>query len=213
MKVTIKTSDGRNTLTAMLGENAPETTDGRGGWTEVARPRRPAVLEWTGPGLRKATIEVVLDAWISGGSVDHLERVIDALAPKSPTVETPTVLVTGCPGVLSTVPWVIQTAVPSARLLTETGTTARVTYTLELLERRTADVTVVRADLAKRSVARNGTAATKAKPRTHTVTRGETLSSIAAKVLGKASRWTEIAKLNSIRTPTAIRVGQVLRLP
>ena len=187
MKVTIKTTDGRNGLTAMLGENAPETTDGRGGWTEVARPRRPAVLEWTGPGLRKATIEVVLDAWIAGGSVDRLERVIDALAPQAPTVETPTVLVTGCPGVPSTVPWVIQTVVPSGRLLNESGATARVTYTFELLERRTADVTVVRGDLAKRSVARNGTAATKAKPRTHTVTRGETLSSIAAKVqIGRA---------------------------
>jgi|GEM_PF-1905606 len=47
----------------------------------------------------------------------------------------------------------------------------------------------------------------------HIVSRGETLSKIAAEQLGDASRWREIAELNSISNPSAINVGQELRLP
>lgn len=42
---------------------------------------------------------------------------------------------------------------------------------------------------------------------------GEDLLSIAARELGDASRWPEIAKLNGLRDPRSIRPGQVLRLP
>jgi LysM repeat protein len=49
--------------------------------------------------------------------------------------------------------------------------------------------------------------------RTVTVRRGDTLSAIAARYLGRASRWPEIARLNGVRDPRMLRVGQVLRLP
>jgi nucleoid-associated protein YgaU len=42
---------------------------------------------------------------------------------------------------------------------------------------------------------------------------GEDLASIAARELGDASRWVEIAELNGLRDPQAITPGQVLRLP
>jgi nucleoid-associated protein YgaU len=42
---------------------------------------------------------------------------------------------------------------------------------------------------------------------------GDTLSEIASRKLGNANRWKEIAKINNIRDPTNIRVGQRLRLP
>ncbi|MFV0135443.1 N-acetylmuramoyl-L-alanine amidase [Streptomyces sp. HMX87] len=48
---------------------------------------------------------------------------------------------------------------------------------------------------------------------TYTVVKGDTLSSIARTKLGDASRYTEIAKLNSLSNPNAIKVGQVLKLP
>lgn len=47
----------------------------------------------------------------------------------------------------------------------------------------------------------------------HTVKRGETLSKIAAAHLGNAQRYPEIARLNGIRNPNRIRVGQVLKIP
>jgi len=42
---------------------------------------------------------------------------------------------------------------------------------------------------------------------------GEDLLTIAARELGDASRWVEIAQLNGLRDPRAITEGQVLRLP
>lgn len=42
---------------------------------------------------------------------------------------------------------------------------------------------------------------------------GDDLMSVAARELGDARRWREIADLNGIRDPRAVTVGQVLRLP
>ncbi len=49
--------------------------------------------------------------------------------------------------------------------------------------------------------------------RTYTVRKGDTLSSIAAAQLGDDARWREIARLNGLQDPDAIRVGQKLKLP
>ena len=48
--------------------------------------------------------------------------------------------------------------------------------------------------------------------RTYTVTKGDTLWSIAKKRLGKAHRYTEIVQLNGLKT-SIIYAGQVRRLP
>lgn len=47
----------------------------------------------------------------------------------------------------------------------------------------------------------------------YTVKEGDTLSKIAARKLGKAKRWREIADLNDIRDPRSIKPGQILRMP
>jgi len=52
----------------------------------------------------------------------------------------------------------------------------------------------------------------KAIPRTHTVVRGDTLWAICKKHLGDGSKYTEIAKLNGIKNPNLINVGQVIKL-
>ena len=51
--------------------------------------------------------------------------------------------------------------------------------------------------------------------RTHRVVSGDTLSSIAQKYYGDASRWREIHGANAgiIANPDVIRVGQVLTIP
>ena len=108
--------------------------------------------------------------------------------------------------------WVAQTVAVSERLRLATGVTTRAQVTFELLEYRPGDVVVARQSATKRSEVRNSTPA-KGKAKTYTVRKGDTLSAIAARLLGKSSRWTEIAKLNAVRNPNNLKVGQVLKLP
>jgi nucleoid-associated protein YgaU len=49
--------------------------------------------------------------------------------------------------------------------------------------------------------------------RTYTVKSGDTLTDIARRELGAASRAQELADLNGVEDPTKLRVGQVLKLP
>jgi uncharacterized protein (TIGR02594 family) len=49
--------------------------------------------------------------------------------------------------------------------------------------------------------------------RTYQVRSGDTLAAIAGRLLGNSERWREIAQLNGITNPRALRVGQVLRIP
>lgn len=48
---------------------------------------------------------------------------------------------------------------------------------------------------------------------TYTVKSGDSLSRIAANVLGNMAQWPQIASLNSISAPYVIYPGQVLQLP
>ena len=51
--------------------------------------------------------------------------------------------------------------------------------------------------------------------RTHTVVTGDTLSTIAKRYYGSASRWTEIMEANkgTLRDPAALKVGMKLKVP
>jgi nucleoid-associated protein YgaU len=51
--------------------------------------------------------------------------------------------------------------------------------------------------------------------RTYTVVSGDSLSKIAKKIYGEASRWTEIFEANKdkIKNPDLIHPGQVLKIP
>ncbi|MEF9952194.1 MAG: LysM peptidoglycan-binding domain-containing protein [Clostridium sp.] len=53
----------------------------------------------------------------------------------------------------------------------------------------------------------------KPKVKTHTVRKGDTLWGISKRYLGKGSRFDEIAKLNNIKNPNIIRVGQIIKIP
>lgn len=50
-------------------------------------------------------------------------------------------------------------------------------------------------------------------PVTYKVKSGDTLSGIAAKLLGDSRRWRDIASLNGLKHPDLIKVGQVLKIP
>lgn len=49
-------------------------------------------------------------------------------------------------------------------------------------------------------------------PKTHTVKAGETLWAIAKRYLGNGDKYTELAKLNGLSNPNALKVGQVIKI-
>jgi hypothetical protein len=49
--------------------------------------------------------------------------------------------------------------------------------------------------------------------RIYTVRRGDNLLKIAARLLGAAARWHEIARINNLRSPYRLKVGMKLRIP
>lgn len=53
---------------------------------------------------------------------------------------------------------------------------------------------------------------TKKKVKTHKVVKGDTLWAIAKKYLGSGSKYPQLAKLNNIKNPNRIYVGQVIKL-
>jgi len=212
--ITIATVDSRISLTTLPGPNNPEITEGRGGWSEVTRPRRVAISEWTGPALHKANIELLLDGWQLNQSVEALEATMERLAPRSPLVEPPVVVVKGYPGVPANLQWSIQQVDPTDRIRRTDGSTVRVTLVVQLLEYRVSDLVVPRTSPAKRSAARTGASpTTRSVPNSYTVKAGDTLSSIAAQLLGSSQQWPAIATLNGIRDGNRLKVGQVLKLP
>jgi nucleoid-associated protein YgaU len=50
-------------------------------------------------------------------------------------------------------------------------------------------------------------------PSSYTVKKGDTLSGIALKILGDASRWRQIARINKLRDPRKLKVGTKLKMP
>jgi nucleoid-associated protein YgaU len=57
------------------------------------------------------------------------------------------------------------------------------------------------------------TARSETEPRTHRIAKGDTLSRIAARYLGDATRWREIQRLNAIADPASLAEGATLKIP
>jgi hypothetical protein len=59
-------------------------------------------------GLVTGSLEIVLDAWRTGGTTTRDQATINAIVPLSPKSEPPTVYVYGVPQIPSTIPWLVQ---------------------------------------------------------------------------------------------------------
>lgn len=196
------------TVTGWRGTFAPTVAGGDGGWNEIARPRRKALTEWDGVGVRKLTLPLLLDGYRAGRSIEPACAALERMAqPDTAGGEPPTIRIAG------SVPhadldWVIATDgitwetdniiwAPAGRL--------RQGVTLALLEHVPADLVQTAAQAARKKAPKPA--------RTYIVQAGDTLSAIAARLLHDHKKWTAIAALNGIRDPKAIRVGMRLKLP
>lgn len=190
----------------LRGTVAPSPTGGFGGWTQVARPRRKALTQWDGIAPLAVTFSLILDGVAADRSVEADCLALEQMAqPQGPRTPPPVVHAAG--GLPHTeIDWVISDLQwDPAPMYATTLKRIRQEVTVQLLEHVAAD-TVANPVAAAKAKAGAGT-------KLYVVKAGDTLSSIAAKLLGDHKKWTAIATLNHIRDPKAIRPGQKLRIP
>lgn len=237
--VQIRSADPPVTLQARLSADKPNVDAGYGGWAEVTRPRRRPLSVWIGsPGLR-LTLPILFDRFRDGVSVERQIAQLERLATPTASDGSPPHLKFSARG--AAVPhqartWVIDTLTWGDALMNANGNRTRQQVTLSLLE-WIADIRVRENSPAKLARARTKAVKTKSgaankrvvasharivKSKTSllasstsasTFGDGDDLLSIAARELGDANRWIEIAQLNGLRDPRAISAGQVLRMP
>lgn len=185
-----------------LGNGSATLSSSAGGWGEVARPKRAALTEWEGHAARRVTVPVLIDGWRTRSSVEAACTTLERLGRALPgEAGTPVVKVAGnvpradLEYVIDGIEWGPALWVGRVRVRQE--------VTVTLLEY------VPGADLVVKATPLGG------KPRLYRVRKGDNLKRIAAKLLGNANRWREIATLNrrrGWRLPASM-VGKNLKVP
>ncbi len=234
--VRIYTVDPPLSIIARLGEDRPTVEQGYGGWEEVARPRRSPITTFKGPPALHLTVPILLDGWAADRSVEPDVAALERMGrPTAADGEPPRVKLSALGAALpgQARRWLIDTIEWGDALMNPDGNRVRQAAVLRLIE-FVEDVHLAersaanrrRAAAAKKKKQGRGaakkritaTAKAKAKKKTRSAApadwgEGEDLLTIAARELGDANRWVEIAQLNGLRDPRAIRPGQVLRMP
>lgn len=219
--VTLSSQDPPVKVKALLGEEFPTVTGGYGGWTLVERAREVSLTRWAGIEPLRMSVSLLLDDWDGSTAVlDDAIRSLEIMA--SPTRATahgnrpPFVLLTG-PVPHTTVVWVIEDLAWGDTVGDEYGIIRRQAVTVSLLQFVDVDVATGRSKGPKAgsTISAQGPWTYSGQPtKTATVHAGEDLRKVAARTLGKASRWGEIARLNgNIRDPRSVKAGQTVILP
>lgn len=199
--VTLRSARPALVVEAPLGEEVPTITGGYALWQETARPRRVSLTDYVGRSPFRQTVSIILDGFAAGESVEPVIKRLEQMASPGQGRAEPPILTIAGPLPRVEGQWVLEPPEWGPALRDGAGQRTRQAATLTLLE-------LVEDERVKDLKARPSN------PRFYTVKRGDTLRSIAARKLGKAARWREIAKLNKIRRLVMPRdIGKRLRLP
>jgi hypothetical protein len=224
-QVTISSVQPPLSVTGLRGTIAPIPEGGYGGWNTVARPRRKSLTQWDGIDPLAMVFSIILDGVGDDRSIEaEIDRLERMAQPPSEGAEPPIVRVDGVmlhaakSWVIGDLEWAAEQATYS-----RSGYCTRQEITVHLIEYVADDrlVTKSAAERVRRRAAQAAATASKGsgsptrptKAKLYEVRSGDTLSSIAARVLGSYTRWPEIASLNDLHDPDRLAVGQRLRLP
>lgn len=215
-------------FTARLGEGTPTPTAGYGGWQAIARPRRRSLTEWNGNEPLQLDIPILFDAFAEddGVKIEHDIRQLEKMAGLDLDVTEPPLVQFDSGGAVqhdvhdaSQVAWVIRDITWGNATRNIYGNRTRQAVTVHAMEYvedqvlRNDSPATRRRSQSQRNRSQRGRRSKGARQKTYVVHAGDTLGAIAARKLGSASRWHDIANLNHIRDPKSIKQGQTLRLP
>lgn len=236
--VRLRSTDPPLVVVARLSGERPNV-EGFGGWEEVARPRRKPLTTWRGSPALHLTLGLLLDGYAADRSVEaEITRLLRMASPNSSAGEPPVVRVQAAGSAIpyQNKPWVVGELSFGDALMNSRGNRTRQEVSLTLLEhvvdvylsekaaahRRRANAARAKTKQGaaeKRIVAKHAAKQKKKHAKSRAVAddeefgAGESLAAIAARELGDADRWPEIAALNGLRDPSAVTPGQVIRLP
>lgn len=191
-------------------------TGGVGGFNRISRPRLVEAVSYAGTSAYEIPLQLVFDGYPETSVEPQLAQ-LEAWGMAIPGSEPPVLqlLYAG----KDTMRWVINDITYNDEQRRGDGARVQSNLTVTLLEHiGLSDVpgpgdSVRRNTYAPNIVPLGSTSTTVSTGTKYTVHKGDTLSGIAAKLLGKASRWRDIATLNAIRDPATIKPGQVLKIP
>jgi nucleoid-associated protein YgaU len=214
------------TVLCELGANVPPVTQGYAEWEEVDRKKRISLTNWTGYKPMAVELPLWLDDITNERSVEDAIAIIEAFAGRGKRragynrgsdYSEPPKLIVHTAGVMPydaqafpSMRWVVQDLDwdDDEAITNDHGNRIRAPVVMHLLQY----VTDTR--LQDRSLAAAQRRAGRIPVRhVYTVRAGDTLPSIARKKLGDPGRWVEIARLNDIRDPRALKPGARLRIP
>jgi len=211
-------------VTVQLNGDVPTPSGGIAKWRQISRPRRRDVLEFDSEDPLKLAFGIMLEQ--QGGEVESLCGRIYGWAARN-SFDEPTVVHIAGPVPYPELDYVItKIDVGDEVRRGPDGQRWRQELRLELTEYQRPDLITQSPSPAAAATAAASAPSSPAttdvliqaatgggSSKTYTVRKGDTLSAIAARQLGNANRWQDIANLNGVRDPRTLKVGQVLKLP
>jgi LysM repeat protein len=200
-------------VTVGLDETPPGISGGAGGWDEVERPDKVNMTDWTSTPPYRMDLPLLLD----GHSTDtNIQPLMNALLSLGRAIEggshpRPPVFNVSGPLPLLGIDWVLDDYDQGDEtIINSAGVRTRQSMVLHLLE-------YVPPDLLQINIPKQGAAGKnkkKAKKKTVTTKKGDTLIKVAVRELKDKSQWQALSKLNNIRDPNKVlKPGTKLKLP
>lgn len=214
--VTLISANPSLMVSPLLDGTAPVVTSGYGGWVEVARPRRKALLDWQGVSPLRLSFGMIFDAFDS--APDNVEQDcidLERMAMMGANNQRPPTIRISDGGKMphSDVTWVIDTLTWGDQIRErETGNRLRAVVSIVLVELVEDGII---GKLSPATSARNASSIRggNATPVRIVVKKGDTLTSLAAYYLGSADKWKQLATANGLRDSKGLVVGSQLRIP
>ena len=226
--ITLVSQQSALQVRALRGNTPPVPAGGFGGWQLVARPRRKALTRWKGINPFQQTLSLIFDGFDTDTSVEDSCLTLERMAqPPAARTDPPLIKIVGAVPHPELV-YVIGDgnggdglAWDASPIYSPSGYRVRQEVVITLLEYVPDDriAGLPAASRARQQASSDSARAAAAagghptRSHTYTVKGGDTLTSIAARELGSATRWTEIGQLNGLADPYHLTVGQQLRMP
>lgn len=192
-------------------------TGGHAIYNDQPRPKRKTAQEFAGVSPRRISFPLFLDGFPDESIEDRI-RILNGFAkPRAARRPGPELEFDYGPAGRGA-RWIIRDGdlTPGPELRDRRLRVTQQEFQVTLTEYIEADVTLTPAKRhrdKKKDKDKNGNGGRDSETRIYVVKRGDTLAKIAARFLGDADEWPRIARLNNIRDPDFIRVGQRLKIP